>query len=35
MIEEIKSLKKEELFKVPPKNKTNVFSKILKIFGYG
>ena len=35
MIDEIKSLNKEEIFKVKPKNKVSIIDKILKILGYG
>jgi hypothetical protein len=35
MIEEIKSLNKEEIFKPKPKNKVSIIDKILKILGYG
>ena len=35
MIDEIKQLDKKEMFKVPEKKKTNIFNKILMIFGYG
>jgi hypothetical protein len=35
MIQEIKSIKKEELFKPPIKKNNNLLNKILKIFGYG
>jgi hypothetical protein len=35
MIQEIKSIKKEELFKPPNKKNNNLLNKILKIFGYG
>jgi hypothetical protein len=35
MIEEIKSLKKEEIFKPKPKNKVSIIDKMLKILGYG
>lgn len=35
MIQEIKNIKKEELFKPPIKKNNNLLNKILKIFGYG
>jgi len=33
MIDEIKQLDKSEMFKVPEKEKSSIFKKILKIFG--
>lgn len=35
MIEEIKKLNKEEMFKPKPKNKISIIDKLLKILGYG
>jgi len=35
MIDEIKQLDKNEMFKVPEKKKTSIFKKVLMIFGYG
>lgn len=35
VIQEIKTLKKDELFRPPIKNNDNLFKKILKIFDYG
>jgi len=35
MIQEIKTLKKEELLKPPIKKNDGFLKKILKIFGYG
>jgi len=35
MIQEIKSLKKEEMFKTHKNKKNSVLNKILNIFGYG
>jgi len=35
MIDEIKQLNKEEMFKQPIKKKVSIFNKVLKIFGYG
>ena len=35
MIEEIKKIKKEDLFRPKEKNKISILSKILKILGYG
>lgn len=34
MIEELKKIKKEEMFVIPEKPKTTFFKKILKIFGF-
>lgn len=35
MIEEIKKIKKEEIFQPKPKKKISLISKILMILGYG
>jgi hypothetical protein len=35
MIEEIKNLDKEKMFKPKPKNKISIIDKLLKILGYG
>jgi hypothetical protein len=35
MIDDIKSLDKKEMFKVPEKKKISFFTKILMIFGHG
>ena len=35
LINEIKSLDKNKMFKVPEKKKINFFTKILMIFGHG
>jgi len=35
MIEEIKKIKKEEIFKPKTKNKIYILSKFLNIIGYG
>jgi hypothetical protein len=35
MIEELKQIKKEDLFRPKVKNKISILSKILKIIGYG
>ena len=35
MIDELKQIKKEDLFRPKAKNKISILSKILKIIGYG
>jgi hypothetical protein len=35
LIDEIKTLDKKEMFKVPEKKKISFFTKILMIFGHG
>jgi hypothetical protein len=35
MIQEIKSINKEEIFKIPENNRSTLINKILNIFGYG
>jgi hypothetical protein len=35
MIEDIKKLNRDEMFKPKPKNKISIIDKLLKILGYG
>ena len=35
MIEEIKKIDKSKIFEEPKKEKINIFTKILMVFGYG